>query len=414
MFDINKPFFIGVTRFSLFIPGSPNWNLSSSTTVEEYMQKLYSSERLDSRINIFVNISLPQIEKASKGHNVRHIVQYSSHLPEKYKLQLEDAKNKYNFLELFCNDSADHHSNIINTVAKDISRNYSSDEVLYAWYRVDDDDLLGTRFFEMASQYIQSEHAGYCLSFGSGYTAFYNEGKIWDIRECYRPKTSVGQLYISKYTKSTDSFIEAPRQNHTQVDKWAPTIIDSRYPNFITMLHENQDGYKSKPDEKIIERIYREQSNAPYVEYSDAILNQTFPEFSKHIAKSEYIYFNSLKNATSNTQYLSTEPIELPYSLHTQGLVEFDYHFTSSSPSTESRVFISLEYADSLSRPRASGVWQNYGNKELVTGIPANKNKIAGRVVFISDDKNFPHKIKVWNSKQTQKPISVDFLSIRS
>lgn len=413
MFDINKPFFIGTTRFSLFIPGSLNWNISSSKTVEEYKQQLHSSERLDPRINIFVNISLPQIQKASQGYNVKHIVQYSSNLPEKYKLQLKEAENKYSFLELFCNDSADQHSNLINTVAKDISQNYTSDEVLYAWYRLDDDDLLGTQYFEMASKYIQSGHAGYCLSFGRGYTAFYNDGKIWDIRECYRPKTSVGQLYISKYTKSTDSFIEAPRQNHAQIDKWAPTIIDSRYPNFITMLNANQDRYKSKPHEKIIEKIYREQSSAPYIEYNDVILNKIFPELNKHINKSEHVYFNSLKNSASNPEYISTKAIELPYPLHIQEAVEFSYHFTSSSASTDSRVFISLEYADSLSRPKASGVWQNYGNRELVTGIPANKNKIAGRVIFLSDDKNIPHKVKIWNSKHAQKPISVDFLSIR-
>ncbi|MBU5895072.1 hypothetical protein JVW19_24140, partial [Vibrio cholerae O1] len=63
----------------------------------------------------------------------------------------------------------------------------------------------------------------------------YHKEQLWDVRADYRPKNSIGQLYICAFDDSGERLIEPPRQNHAQIDKWAPTILDSRSASFITV-----------------------------------------------------------------------------------------------------------------------------------------------------------------------------------
>ena len=76
--------FVGQTRFSLFQPGSSAWKASSSDSAlneESYRDYLYSEERMESRINIFLEHSIPTIAQAAKYHRIRHIVSFSESLP---------------------------------------------------------------------------------------------------------------------------------------------------------------------------------------------------------------------------------------------------------------------------------------------------------------------------------------------
>ncbi|WP_185174129.1 glycosyltransferase [Rothia nasimurium] len=415
MLDTKKVFFIGVTRFSLYIPKSASWNLSASaSSAIEYKNKLYAKERLDPRIDIFLNISLPQIALAAQEHNIVHIVQYSSSLPIKYKKKLDEASQKYDFLKIFCNDSMDQHSSIINDTAKSIAELYPQDDVVYSWYRLDDDDLLGKDFFSMATPYITKTHVAYCLSFGRGYTALYHNGNLRNIRECYRPKTSVGQLYICMYSKSKDTFLEPPRQNHAEIDKWAPTIIDSRKPNFITLLHPNQDGHQRGTGFLAIERIYKEQSLMPYINYEDSNLSLYFPKTLDKLGGKNFIFINSLRNSSTPPIKISTKSIDFSYPPQSVGLIEVNFHFTISSPAVDSRVFISFEYENSLGLPDETELWKPYGTKEMVTGIIANKNKLIGRKPFYVHPDKIPTKINIWHSRSAEGLITLDYFSISS
>ena len=148
-----KTLFIGQTRFSLYIPNSMSWNLARSKSEDEYMKALYADERLGPRMDIFENLSVPQLALAAEDHHVVHFVQYSSSLPEKYQTRLRALAEKYDFLELYVNDSQVQHSELINRAAKERLENERG-LVSFAWYRLDDDDILGKDFFKMAEPYV--------------------------------------------------------------------------------------------------------------------------------------------------------------------------------------------------------------------------------------------------------------------
>src|SRR5699024_123586 len=95
--------FIGQTRFSLFMPGSSAWRASDNTrfrSESEYLEYLYSEERLEARAKLFFDFSLPQLADAARGYDVTHLVSYSDSLPAKYQRQLEEAAAGYDFLQL--------------------------------------------------------------------------------------------------------------------------------------------------------------------------------------------------------------------------------------------------------------------------------------------------------------------------
>lgn len=413
MNDSKNTFFIGTTRFSLFIPGSGSWNLSSkANSEEEYKKNLFSSERLDVRIKIFTEISLPQLAIAAKNYNLLHIVQYSSHLPQKYIQTLKEAENKYSFLKLFCSDQLSQHAEFVNEQVSRFSSNFPENKVTYAWYRLDDDDLISVNFFNYALPFISKHNIGYCLSFGRGYTATYHDNQIWDFRECYRPKTSVGQIYICQFDKETGLIVEAPRQNHAQIDKWAPTILDSRLPNFITLLHPNQDGHSRGEKDSAILKIYQEQSLSPYIEYDDSLLIENFPSIRPHTQKIREDFLDARKNSSINPIQIKTSPTKFELNKNFSSL-EISYEILAGAPDSHSRIFFALVFESSIADEeiKKQNQWVVFENNKLVTGIPLNSGKKLGRLFFTSSTLPKPARLEIWHSKQVAGPVSISYLS---
>ena len=55
-------YFIGQTRFSLYVPNSVAWNVSNFTE-QEYIAHLFSDERMNVRAKIFSELSIPLMDK---------------------------------------------------------------------------------------------------------------------------------------------------------------------------------------------------------------------------------------------------------------------------------------------------------------------------------------------------------------
>jgi len=69
-------FFIGRTRYSLFVPNSASWRLSQAEDdqrAEEYQETLYNEDRLKVREDIFLNHTLPNLALAAEGFDVTHV-----------------------------------------------------------------------------------------------------------------------------------------------------------------------------------------------------------------------------------------------------------------------------------------------------------------------------------------------------
>ncbi|MHC2548690.1 glycosyltransferase [Corynebacterium hesseae] len=88
--------FVGTTRFSIYDPTSPAWKSTSTfNSAKEYFDYLYAPERIEPRLRILSKFSMPLISIAAEKHPIRHLIRYSTEMPEKYISQLKEISSKY-------------------------------------------------------------------------------------------------------------------------------------------------------------------------------------------------------------------------------------------------------------------------------------------------------------------------------
>lgn len=235
--DINpNAVYFGFTRFSVYLPGSGAWVVSS--TEDEYLTKLYSDERLKPRFEIFLERALPIYELYTKKFSYKHILLYSKVMPEKWKKLLFQAAEKYSFLILH---------EVRNTIYfHDVMEKYLIDnrkvDSPVALFRVDDDDILSADYLEQLSQYTDLPFEGMSVSFGNAIPAKYDNGKFTDFRFLRSSLLAIGLANIGRFDASTGKLIFPPAVNHMETDLHRPVIVDSRKPAFIWTHHTHQDS----------------------------------------------------------------------------------------------------------------------------------------------------------------------------
>lgn len=225
--------FVGHTRFSLFQPGATAWHASNQTrfhTPVEYRNYLYSDARLAPRMDIFLTMTLPQLDRAAQGHDVRHIVSYSPYLPLPHQRALQAAAAQYPWLVL----------DRVELGARSVDPLSIAPEGMVGTYRLDDDDILPTDYFDRVAPYMIEPHAGMHVSLAAGFTAIYRDGGLYFTRRSYEPMIAIGLLSI--HHKHEDGTITSPpTASHNQSDRAAPVILDSRKPGYIWVRHLEQD-----------------------------------------------------------------------------------------------------------------------------------------------------------------------------
>ena len=241
--------FIAVTRFSLFIPNSTAWLVSShkedNTKIEEYKRKLFDSKRLDFRINFLSRITLPLLEEASKGYKFVHIIEYSDSLPIVYIEKLRTLQDKYSFVQLNEYNIEGKSSKTAQDIAIDFFELKQVDDrdVMIGMFKLDDDDCISIDYFKRCNKYLNKYYHGHNLSLGLGVAGVFDESfKLSNIVEMYYPKVNIGLLRIGAYRHQTQKMVFASLGTHMKADRYSPTIIDSREISFFWSKHHTQDS----------------------------------------------------------------------------------------------------------------------------------------------------------------------------
>lgn len=232
--------FVGHTRFSLFSPSSTGWKASNGTrfrTADEYRRYLFSDERMGPRMEIFTSLSLPQLDAASRGFQVSHVVSYPAVLPGKYRRQLQEAASAYPFIVL---DEHGPSGSRLSPRQLAADRYRASGEP-FARYRLDDDDLLPVDYFAQVAPYVRPENAGFMVSLGAGAMALYADRQYFNIRRCHVPMIAIGLLSICRYAED-GTLLEPVAAPHNQSDRSNPVILDSRRPGYLWTRHVAQDS----------------------------------------------------------------------------------------------------------------------------------------------------------------------------
>lgn len=268
--------FFGVTRFSVYSPGSQAWRMSSPNydLDETYRDKLYSKSRMNERFNVFFSLAMPVYEKMQHDYDYVHIIQYSPSMPKKWLSLLFKESEKYPFIKL-CpveeGESVDdaRRSAIKNLLDKD---NYTG---VYAWFRVDDDDLLPVDYLETVSPHINENSVGYIVSLGKGVTALYDKGYVFGVKEIHHPLLGLGMLYICYYDHVTHDDIHPKSGGHQNIDKSSPVILDSRGLGFLWLRHADQDTERNNNHHYSVNKFLKKLLFMPSVGRAD--MDRKFP-----------------------------------------------------------------------------------------------------------------------------------------
>lgn len=242
--------FYGVTRYSLFSPGSPSWKTSSSDVFkdpDDYKAYLFSERRLQLREELFLNRSVPALAAMAEGHDYTQFVMYSGLLPQRHQEALFAAAAAHSFLVPVQWDHMVRGTGIEEVqplIEKDLAAKFDVGGGVQpvAWFRLDDDDVLAADYLTCLDGYRSLDHVGMAISFGLGLTAYKAVDKLVDLREYYHAKSAQGMAFISAFDPAVGRVKIHPPGPHYGVDRVMPTILDSREHMFFQVRHSDQDS----------------------------------------------------------------------------------------------------------------------------------------------------------------------------
>ncbi|QQA98420.1 glycosyltransferase [Corynebacterium marquesiae] len=306
--------FIGQTRFSLFNPGSTDWVVSSGgrfRSSADYLDYLYSDERMALRAEIFFEHSIPMLARSSKRHKLIHVLSYSDNLPDKYQKRLEAEAEKHRFLVLDKRPAGEGATPWQQLLDAQIE----TGEII-GFYRLDDDDLLGDDFFDDMSAYIEEPFVTMAVSFGSGYTAIVDGEKIIYPRASHWPKIAIGLTYIHQKIGPRDFVGPKYKGGHNQVDRYNPVVLDSRKPSYFWLRSPEQDTLTNVPSSQRVAHLVEKLHNLQLPNREE--LQRLFPTLDSVRFPTKQILLDSEKKIERSETFL----FESPASTFS---VEFDY-----------------------------------------------------------------------------------------
>lgn len=300
--------FIGHTRYSLFKPGSTKWRATNGSGYrddEAYRAYLFSEERLSIRAEMFIGRSLPALEIASKDYNFRHVVSYSTDLPEKYKRSLEAAAQRFSFLVLD-QQGPDDSGLDIDILAQETFPQSAP----YGVFRLDDDDILAISFFERMAAFIRAEFVGMQVSLPLGFTGIIEGGKYRNIAQMYSPLIALGLLGI--HQRQQDGRLVAPKWvSHPKSDRANPVIFDAREPVYFRGLHVGNDTGITRDGGTPIQAAYKELSRyRPLSSTEVSDFKVMFPTLGDSVpATSELSLFEGIGVLEDELRFEFPEPV---------------------------------------------------------------------------------------------------------
>lgn len=246
-------YFLGITRFSLFSPESDAWLSSRAAGKSEqaYIDYLYAPERIEPRLQIFGELSLPLLAAAADKYCLKHIVRYSEEMPERYKTQLQNLAGCFSFVVLEPHTAG-------KSSVNPYEIGYDMNSCGFGMYRLDDDDLVSVDFFDQVARYVQPEFAGMRVSLARGVTALYEDGSFSHFRDCYMPQIAIGLMSIFGGVVN-GKMIAPPDVAHNRSDRYGSVVVNAEKVSWLWTRHVGQDTVYggTSPKEAVKKQLLR-------------------------------------------------------------------------------------------------------------------------------------------------------------
>lgn len=331
--------FYGVTRYSLYSPGSHSWKTSKNgafKTQEEYSEYLFSEKRLNLRADIFINKALPSLAMMAKEFDYEHFVLYSALLPERHKELLLLAANEYPFLKTVEWNEVVRGTGmeeVVPLIEADLATKCTpdGDSEPVIWFRLDDDDVLATDYLSHLEKYRTLNNVGMAISFGLGLTGYKTDRHLVSLREIYHPKSAQGMAFVSEFDPKTGRLSITKPGPHHGIDKVMPTIVDSREHMFFQVRHGDQDSTLNEtPYERIAASLSR-LDKLPTIRTSED-MKIKWPTLITDMINGEPQLHEECSNGSNSLKLEETSIFSFALDSRIKaGLVEFEFEYESSS-----------------------------------------------------------------------------------
>jgi Putative rhamnosyl transferase len=134
-----------ITRFSIFDRNCYKFKLRRNKNKDEFFNKLFSTNRLNSKFTTFEKITLPSILNQSNKNYIWNIYT-SEYLPEEYKNRLIELTSPHKKINIHYVKSFKYFDKSVDNVTKNKTFKYCT-------IRLDDDDGLSANFIENLQKY---------------------------------------------------------------------------------------------------------------------------------------------------------------------------------------------------------------------------------------------------------------------
>lgn len=350
---------------------------------------LFSSARLDPRVEIFLNLTVPQLQLAASEYHLRHIVQISPQLPEETKSRLREAAAEHPFLVVSEQATARGHKEDLDSHIREVASLVDSPDGLFARFRLDDDDILASDYFDQLSRYVNAANVGMNVSFGSGYQAAYYSGVIFDLRNLYHPRNSMGMAQICR-VRASGRIEWRSYSNHARSDLEVPTILDSRFPTVLSLKHNGQDTFAKEDGGKKFDKATRLLAVEQPADYDS--LEGRFPVVKSHCvsaAQSQVLLDNG-----SFPVELQTDAQAARFTISGPGIFELDLEYESSDAADDRRIFVALPI-----RPRlVQFPWSEFQSNSIVAGTAFGKGGCARMPIYLGHGESC-ESATIWQSR---------------
>lgn len=316
--------YVGVTRFSVLNPKGTGLKLSAAHAEDRYKYEaeLFNDQRLKDRLHLLGEVSAPTYQKMAEKYDYIHLVQYSPELPREYKNSLMKISKKFPVIQpVEVTDES-----MSDSVMKHVKTWDSAFRGTFAWFRVDDDDLLSVDFLPALDRYVRPENIGMAVSFPKVFTAQYASGRLTDFHQSYLPRHSIGQAYICYADLNLGQITSPEIFSHATVDKVMPLITDPTGVRAFHTRHAWQDSHS--PDSKVGSRLAhtsKELGNLPFINMGR--LEEKFPSLlvandrnvPSHQFKFELVKDDWLEVEILFAEFLSEQILEFFWNLQFDG-----------------------------------------------------------------------------------------------
>jgi hypothetical protein len=332
--------FYGVTRYSLFSPGSHSWKTSRSgvfKTQGDYMRYLFSEKRLRLRAELFLSRSVPALAAMAANHDYKHYVMYSELLPDHHKELLFAAAAEHSFLIPVEWNNVVRGSGIEEVtplIEKDLAAKVDAGAGVQpvVWFRLDDDDVLAADYLTRLEAYRAPNHIGMAISFGLGLTAYKAQNGLVNLRENYHLKSAQGMAFVSGFDPGTGRLAITTPGPHHGVDRVMPTILDSADHMFFQIRHGDQDSSLNASSHEQAARPLDRLEKLPVVRAAD-VSAEKWPSLIGDMVAGEPTWHELSAPGAEPLRLTEDTVLTFPLEADT-GLVEFEFEFDSAAKLT--------------------------------------------------------------------------------